>query len=186
MAYTPYYAPYSRPMGYYNPSIPQQDMSNMQNGQQMPVQQPIQQMPIQTPTPFVQTQPTNDMIWVLNENEATSYPVAPNNSVVLWDKSNPTIYVKSVNVNGMPSMRILDFTERNADTSNSHENAPKTHECKCGDKFVTKGEFDALKGKFYDLQARYDEMLLEQKEKIEEKPTERAKTTSKKAKESEE
>ena len=60
------------------------------------------------------------------------------------------------------------------------------HECKCGDKFVTKEEFDALKGKFYDLQARYDEMLLEQKEKIEEKPTERAKTANKKSKESEE
>ena len=35
MAYTPYYAPSSRPMGYYNPSIPQQDMSNMQANQQV-------------------------------------------------------------------------------------------------------------------------------------------------------
>lgn len=182
MAYTPYYAPYSRPMGYYNPSIPQQDMQNMQNVQQMPVQQPVQQMPIQTPTPFIQTQPTNDMLFVLNENEASAYPVAPNNSVVLWDKNNKTFYIKMANAQGIPSMQIYDFTER----TETHENTPKTHACTCGDKFVTKGEFDALKGKFYDLQARYDEMLLEQKEKTEEKPTERAKTTSKKAKESEE
>jgi hypothetical protein len=182
MAYTPYYAPYSRPMGYYNPSIPQQDMSNMQNTQQMPVQQPMQQMQMQTPTPFIQTQLTNDMLFVLNENEASAYPVAPNNSVVLWDKNNKTFYIKTANTQGIPSMQIYDFTER----METHENAPKTHECKCGDKFVTKGEFDALKGKFYDLQARYDEMLSEQKEKIEEKPTERAKTTSKKTKESEE
>ena len=178
------YAPFYRG-GYFNtmqtPMMPQ--MADNQNQFAQPYQAPIPN-PIQQPTQ--QNANWNDMIWVLNENEATSYPVAPNNSVVLWDKSNPTIYVKSVNASGMPSMRVLDFTERNADTSNSHENAPKTHECKCGDKFVTKGEFDALKGKFYDLQARYDEMLLEQKEKTEEKPTERAKTTSKKAKESEE
>ena len=180
MAYTPYYAPYSRPMGYYNPSIPQEN-SNMQNNQQfqqMPVQQPIQQMPMQTPTPFIQTQPTNDMLFVLNENEASAYPVAPNNSVVLWDKNNKTFYIKTANAQGIPSMQIYDFTER----TETHENAPKTHKCTCGDKFVTKEEFDALKGKFYDLQARYDTKLLEEKETTIEKP----KTTSKKAKESEE
>jgi hypothetical protein len=122
------------------------------------------------------------MIWVLGQTEAESYLVAPNNSVVLWDKNRPTIYIKSVNSQGMPSMRVLDFTERNSDTSNSHENAPKTHECKCGDKFVTKEEFDALKGKFYDLQARYDKITMEEKEVTVEKP----KTTTKKAKEGEE
>lgn len=178
MAYTPYYAPYSRPMGYYNPSIPQQDMSNIQGNQQIPVQQPIQQMPMQTPTPFMQTQPTNDMIWVLNENEATSYPVALNNSVVLWDKSNPTIYVKSVNSSGMPSMRVLDFVERNADTSNSQENAPKTHKCTCGDKFATKEQINALEGKIDDLTAKYKELA----HPVVEKP----KTTTKKSKEADE
>lgn len=175
MSYTPYYAPYSRPMGYYNPSIPQQDM---QTSQQIPVQQPIQQMTMQTPTQFMQTQPTNDMIWVLGQTEAESYLVAPNNSVVLWDKNNPTIYVKSVNSQGMPSMRILDFTERNTDSSNSHENTPKTHKCTCGDKFVTKEQFEGLKGDFERLTARVEEMTTP----VVEKP----KTTSKKAKESEE
>ena len=160
---------------YQNGAVP--DMLNQYKGQ---YQQPIMQQPMvhqmQTPTQ------TNDMIWVLNENEATSYPVAPNNSVVLWDKNNPTIYVKSVNAQGMPSMRILDFTERNTDTSNLPVNAPKTHECTCGDKFITKEEFNALKGKFYDLQAKYDNLILER----EEKPIEKPKTTSKKTKESEE
>lgn len=178
MAYTPYYAPYSRPMGYYNPSIPQQDMNNMQNAQQIPVQQPIQQMPMQTPTHFMQSQPTNDMIWVLNENEATSYPVAPNNSVVLWDKSNPTIYVKSVNASGMPSMRVLDFTERNANSENIPQNSPTEHKCTCGDKFVTKEQFEGLKGDFGRLTAKVEEMTTP----VIEKP----KTTSKKSKESEE
>ena len=182
MAYTPYYAPYARPMGYYNPSIPQQDMSNMQTNQQIPVQQPIQQpvqqMTMQTPTPFIQAQPTNDMIWVLNESEATSYPVALNNSVVLWDKSNPTIYIKSMNAQGIPSMRILDFVERNADTSKSAQNSPVEHKCTCGDKFATKEQINALESKIDDLTAKYEELS----NPIVEKP----KTTSKKTKESEE
>jgi hypothetical protein len=174
------YAPFYRG-GFFNPmqTQPMPQMADNQGQFSQPYQTPMQTNTAPMPIP---SQPINDMIWVLNENEATSYPVAPNNSVVLWDKNNPTIYVKSVNAQGMPSMRILDFTERNADTSNSHENASIKHECTCGDKFVTKEEFDALKGKFYDLQARYDEKMLEEKEK----PVEKPKTTIKKAKESEE
>lgn len=173
------YAPFYRG-GFFNPM----QVSPMQNlGENQGQFVPQYQMPVQT-NPAQITQPTNDMIWVLNENEATSYPVAPNNSVVLWDKSNPTIYVKSVNASGMPSMRVLDFVERVADAPDKQETAQKSHVCTCGDKFVTKAEFDALKGKFYDLLARYDGLLLEQKK---EKETEMEKTkTSKKAKESEE
>ena len=156
---------------YQNGAVP--DMLNQYKGQ---YQQPIMQQPMvhqmQTPTQ------TNDMIWVLNENEATSYPVAPNNSVVLWDKNNPTIYVKSVNAQGMPSMRILDFTERNTDTSNLPVNAPKTHECTCGDKYATKEQINVLKAKLDDLTAKYEELA----HPVVEKP----KTTTKKAKESEE
>ena len=176
MAYTPYYAPYSRPMGYYNPSIPQQDMSNMQASQQIPVQQPIQQIPIQTPTQQLthQNASWNDMLFVLNENEASAYPVAPNNSVVLWDKNNKTFYIKTANAQGIPSMQIYDFTER----TETHENAPKTHKCTCGDKFVTKEQFEGLKGDFERLTAKVEEMTTP----VIEKP----KTTTKKAKESEE
>ena len=156
---------------YQNGAVP--DILNQYKGQyqQMPMQQPmVQQM--QTPTQ------TNDMIWVLNENEATSYPVAPNNSVVLWDKNEPIIYVKSVNNQGMPSMRVLYFEERNATPSNSHKNAHKTHECTCGDKFATKEQINALEGKINDLTAKYEELS----RPIIEKP----KTTGKKSKESEE
>lgn len=175
MAYTPYYAPYSRPMGYYNPSIPQQDMSNIQTNQQIPVQQPIHQMPMQTPTPFMQSQSSGDtMLWVLNENEASSFPVAPNNSVVLWDKNNKTFYIKTANAQGIPSMQIYDFTER----TEKAQNEPTTHKCTCGDKFVTKEQFEGLKGDFERLTAKVEEMTTP----VIEKP----KTTSKKAKESEE
>ena len=170
------YAPFYRG-GFFNPmqtpTMPQ--MADNQNQFAQSYQQPIQN-PIQQPTQ--QNASWNDMIWVLNENEATSYPVAPNNSVVLWDKNNPTIYVKSVNAQGMPSMRILDFTERNINTSNSQENAPKTHECTCGDKYATKEQINDLRGKIDDLTAKYEELT----HPIVEKP----KTTTKKSKESEE
>lgn len=158
MAYTPYYAPYQRPMMYYNPSIPQ-EAQPMQSGQpfgqpiqqpqQMQMQQTIQQMPMVQPTP------TNDMIWVLSEVEAQSYPVAPNNSVILWDKNNDVIYIKSANMQGVPSMRILDYTERTAD------NAPKSsdkHECKCGSKFVSIESFNALQREFEALRSELRNM----------------------------
>lgn len=167
------YAPFYRG-GYFNPmqtpTMP--TMAENQGQFTQPYQAPMQTN--FTPT----TQPTNDMIWVLNENEATSYPVAMNNSVVLWDKNNPTIYIKSMNAQGMPSMRILDFTERDASSSKSPENALETHECTCGDKFATKEQINALEGKIDDLKAKYEELA----HPVIEKP----KTTSKKSKESEE
>ena len=168
MAYTPYYAPYYRPMNYYNPSIPQ-DNQNMQNGQQfqqIPVQQP-QQAPMQTPIQQMPMQPTqmsvtNDMIWVLSEVEAQSYPVAPNNSVILWDKNKDTVYIKSVNMQGVPSMRILDYVERTAD------NATKTahnHDCQCGKEFVKVEAFERLQGDFEALRSELDELKAKSKAK---------------------
>ena len=163
MAYAPYYAPYYRPMNYYNPSIPQ-DNQNMQNGQQfqqIPVQQP-QQMPMQTPMAQTTPMPSNDMLWVLNETEATSYPVAPNNSVTLWDKNKDTVYIKSVNMQGVPSMRILDYTERTVD------NAPKTshsHDCQCGKEFVKVEAFERLQGDFEALRGELDELKAKSKAK---------------------
>lgn len=171
MAYNqPYYNGGYFPQ-YQNGAVP--DMLNQYKGQyqQQIMQQPmVQQMQIPTQT--------NDMIWVLNENEATSYPVAPNNSVVLWDKNEPIIYVKSVNNQGMPSMRVLYFEERSATPSNSPKNAPKTHKCTCGDKFATKEQINDLKAKLDDLTAKYEELS----HPVIEKP----KTTTKKSKESEE
>lgn len=170
MAYQPYYAPYYRPMNYYNPSIPQ-DNQNMQSSQQIPIQQP-QQMQMQQPIqqiPIAQPAPTNDMIWVLSEVEAQSFPVAPNNSVILWDKNNDVIYIKSANMQGVPSMRILDYTERTAD------NAPKTpdkHVCQCGKDFVRKDAFEALQSEFETLRSELEELKAKPKAKTAKKAVE--------------
>lgn len=148
------YAPFYRP-GYFNPM----QTPTMPNVAENQITQPFQQPQMQV----APTQNTNDMIFVLNENEASSFPVLPNNRVVLWDKNQKTFYVKSANAQGIPSMQIYDFTER-------PQNAPQTpteHACQCGDKFVTKEEFKALEGK-------YDE-IMSKLEQLEEKP--KAKTT---------
>ena len=143
-----YYAPFYRPT-YYEPA--QQNPMGQFN-QQFQYQQPIVQQMQQAP---MQTQPTNDFLWVLNENEATSYPVAPNNTVTLWDKNLPTIYIKSVNALGVPSMRILDFTER-ASTGNK---TPSVQSFNSTNNFVTIDSFNALEAKFSALECKVDELL---------------------------
>ena len=64
MAYAPYYAPYQRPMMYYNPSIPQEAQPT-QSGQ--PYGQTIQQPQMQQPMQIAQPTPTNDMISTINK-----------------------------------------------------------------------------------------------------------------------
>ena len=131
-----YYAPFYRPT-YYEPAQ-QNPMGQFNQQYQQPMSQPIQQAPMQT-------HPTNDFLWVQNENEATSYPVAPNNTVTLWDKNLPTIYIKSVNAQGVPSMRVLDFVERTSATPTPHN-------------FVTLDSFNALKGDVEALRGKLDEL----------------------------
>lgn len=61
-----------------------------------------------------QQAPTNDIKWVQGEAGAKSYLVAPNTTVQLWDSESQTIYLKSADASGMPSMKILDYTIRGA------------------------------------------------------------------------
>lgn len=133
----------------------QQPIPQMQQNMTQPMQQNFQQM--QTPTQAPSNQ-NNDIIWVQGEAGAKGYLVAPNNRVVLWDTENPVIYVKSADASGIPSMRVLDFIERNANTSNSHENTPKMHECQCGNKFVPKEDFEALEDKYQEILCRLSDV----------------------------
>ena len=136
------YAPFYRG-GYFNPM---QTPTMPPMAEQQPYQAPIQPAPMQT-------QQNNGMLFVLNENEASSYPVAPNNSVVLWDKNNKTFYIKTANAQGIPSMQIYDFAERTEMPKNEHTE----HKCTCGDKFVTKEQFDELKAKFEEFTRKQEE-----------------------------
>ena len=142
-----YYAPFYRPT-YYDP-VQQSQMGQFNQQFQQPMGQPMQNA--QMPMPG---QPTNDFLWVLNENEATSYPVAPNNTVILWDKNLPTVYIKSVNAQGVPSMRVLDFTERTA----TAQKQPVSGPFGSANNFVTIDSFNALKGDVEALRGKLDEL----------------------------
>ena len=72
-------------------------------GYQQPYYQPVQNQ--------VQN---NGIIWVQGEAGAKSYLVAPNTTVQLWDSESQTIYLKSADASGMPSIKVLDYTIRDA------------------------------------------------------------------------
>lgn len=165
------YAPFYR-TGYFNPMQPvtqpmyqpiqDNNQYTPQYQQQAQAAQPIQQPQMQAPYQATQ-QPANDMIWVQGEAAAKSYLVAPNNTVILWDSEGSTIYVKSADASGVPSMRTLDFTERVADT-------PKTlqkHDCKCGDRFVSKKDFEALQDDFEALKDKVEALNVKKTKKAE-------------------
>lgn len=54
----------------------------------------------------------SNLIWVQGEAGAKSYLVAPNSTVQLWDSESQTIFLKSADASGMPSMKILDYKIR--------------------------------------------------------------------------
>lgn len=121
------------------------------NGFPMNYPQYTQQYPQQfqqpTPTPQVisqqqmQQQPQNvgGLIWVQGEAGAKSYLVAPNTTVQLWDSEANCIYLKSADATGMPSMKVLDYTIRNAETR------PNTAFNNETIKYVTKDEMESFK-----------------------------------------
>lgn len=87
------YQPIAYPQQYQPQSIPQiQQSQQMQSQPQMPQ--------------------NNPMIWVQGETGAKSYLLAPNTTLPLWDSESQTIYLKSTDASGMPSMKIIDYTIR--------------------------------------------------------------------------
>jgi hypothetical protein len=69
-----------------------------------------------------QNTPSSNMIWVQGEAGAKSYLVGPNQTIQLWDSEAQTIYLKSADASGMPTMKILDYTIR--EQSQQSQNMP--------------------------------------------------------------
>lgn len=121
MAYNNYY-----PMGYQPLVYPQS------NGYSSP----------QQPTP------QNGIIWVSGEAGAKSYMVAPNQTVVLWDSEAQTVYLKSADATGMPSIKTLDYSIRDA--------MPQETKIQPQSDFATKNDVDSLKAEIDALKAKFD------------------------------
>lgn len=78
---------------------------------------------VQAPMPMPQQQQqtqSNSITWVSGEAGAKSYLVGPNQTVQLWDSEAQTIYLKSADASGMPTMKILDYTIREQAQSGSN------------------------------------------------------------------
>lgn len=101
----------------------------------------------QQPSYASQGQSNNGIIWVQGEAGAKSYLVAPNTTVVLFDSESQTIYLKSADATGLPSMRVLDYTIRDQQARGGALSQP------VGD-FVTKSEMDALRAELEQIKAR--------------------------------
>ena len=128
MAYNNYF-----PAGYQPMYYPQQ------NQMQTPVQaQPQPQQP----------QINNGIIWVQGEAAAKSYPIAPNSSVPLWDSEANVIYIKSADMSGMPSIKVLDYTMRDV--------TPRTAEIRPESDFATKDDVESLRGEIVALKSKFE------------------------------
>ena len=131
----------------YNNGFPtgyQYMMPQMQTQPQAQAQYIPQQMPQQAPAQ------QSGITWVQGEAGAKSYLVAPNATVQLWDSEAQTIYLKSADASGMPTMKILDYTIREAQAQNTptlmQDNLPE---------YVTKHDFDEFAER---VQKQFDKM----------------------------
>ena len=101
--------------------------------------------------PQIQAQPqqvNNGIIWVQGEASAKSYPVAPNSSIPLWDSEANVIYIKSADMSGMPSLKILDYTIR--------DNQVKASEPIPTIEFATKDDVDSLRDEINSLRSKFE------------------------------
>ena len=160
---------YNAPMygGYQPYSVPMPDqLAQLRNGgynqapmQPMPMNgygqaQPMGQMPPQAPS-----SETPPMIWVQGEAGAKAHIVAAGQTVVLWDSENPIIYIKSADANGMPSMRIIDWTERNASAP------PAMQPSAAGNpQYVTFEEYNKLAAVVNELTAKFNALTAQRGE----------------------
>ena len=94
--------------------------------------------PYQTPT---------GIIWVSGEAGAKAYLVAPNNTVQLWDSESQTIYLKSADSMGMPTIKTLDYTVRDTQAPQIEASPAKTYYATLEDIKSLNERISALEGK---------------------------------------
>ena len=85
----------------------------------------------------------SNMSWVQGEAGAMSYLVAPNSSVDLWDSEKNTIYIKSADATGLPTIKIIDYTVRQP-----LEAKPKVE-------YATKSDLDELRKELRSIKPLY-------------------------------
>ena len=101
------------------------------------------------------------LIWIQGEQAAKSYLVAPNNTVALFDSEAQSIYLKSADASGMPSIKVLDYTIRDSVKNGSNLRFTATDDNLST--YATKSEIKAVFERITALQMQVDD-LAKQKE----------------------
>lgn len=124
-----------------------------QYNQQPQLSQPYQQYQQSQQTPQMQL-PINagSPIWVQGEAGAKSYLVAPNTTVQLWDSESQTIYLKSADASGMPSIKTLEYNIKN-------DNQPIQAKL-VEDEYISREEFDALKTQIMSIKREMESLKI--------------------------
>lgn len=129
----PYYGYNPYQFGQVNPLQPQMDrLANMQAQYQQQQAQPVNQ----------------GILWVQGEAGAKSYLVAPNTSVLLLDSEESRFFIKTTDNAGMPTLRTFEYQEVTAGASPGPQKQP---EMNMDDKYVTRQEYNDLRGKYEEL-----------------------------------
>lgn len=116
--------------------------------QQMMPQQTMAQTAQQTPQPVAQSQ--SGIVWVQGEAGAKSYLLAPNTILPLWDSEAQTIYLKSTDNSGMPTIKYIDYTIREPNQKSANNIVEENHS------FATKDDIKELSEELVDLKRRVD------------------------------
>lgn len=122
-----------------------------------PQAQQAQNVPSVQPTQPQPQQMTSGIIWVQGEAGAKSYLVAPNTTVQLWDSERQTIYIKSADASGMPSIKTLDYTIREMPQQNVA--VASTFDAAA---YATKDEVNVLAQQINALQGKIEGMTAKQ------------------------
>ena len=115
--------------------------------------------PVQAPNQNLAPVQQNGIIWVQGEAGAKSYLVAPNSTVQLWDSESQTIYLKSADASGMPTMKVLDYTIRDLN-KNPSKNVSSVSTDK-NTEFATKRELDGILCEIDVLKAKLEKIAPE-------------------------
>ena len=145
MPYNSYFPATYQPLYY-----PQYGYNQPQQAQNVqPVQPTVpQNVPASQPV-------SSGIIWVQGEAGAKSYQVAPNTAVQLWDSENQTIYLKSADANGIPSIKTLDYTIREAIPNNNSALVSNFDSAA----FATKDELNTLAQQLAALQGKIEGIM---------------------------
>lgn len=104
-------------------------------------------------------QVSNGLIWIQGIEAAKSYMVAPNTTVALWDSESETVYLKSADASGMPSMRILDYTIRE-ESRQTHKKGTKSDFATKEDILLIQDQIDQIKANLGHRKAVQDESVI--------------------------